>query len=180
MHVAKFHIHGILKYLGIEEPFNPIDILPRFDFPQKNIILIHPGSGSQKKNYSPEFYLELAKFAETHLKKDVKFILGPVELEKGMNSFFPSDKMLSPRNASDLADILAGAFLFIGNDSGVGHLAGFLGIPTIALYRNTDPEIWGVVGRRVKWLDDAGETALLKKIKKFFFTVNNFEFFMSN
>jgi ADP-heptose:LPS heptosyltransferase len=182
IHVAKFHVRGILKYLKIDknEEIDLEHLTPEYLFPPKNVIYIHPGSGSPKKNYSPEFYLEVANFAETHFKRDVKFILGPVEMEKGMNKFFPGDKILSPGNASALADILAGAFLFIGNDSGVGHLAGFLGIPTIAFYRNTDPEIWGIVGRKVKWMDGADEPMLLKKFKNFFLIGNNFEIFVSD
>jgi len=152
IHVAKFHLRGILKYLDVKESFEPVSLTPEFHFPAKNTILIHPGSGGPKKNFSPEFYLEAAKFAGERLKADVKFIIGPVELEKGLGRYFPDTRTLTPENSSTLADVLAGASLFIGNDSGVGHLAGFLGVPSIILYKDTDPEIWGVVGRKVSFL----------------------------
>jgi hypothetical protein len=139
-------------------------LTPEHSFPVKDIIYIHPGSGSSKKNYSPDFYLKVAKFAETHFKKNVKFILGPVEMERGFDKFFPADKTIVPENTSDLADILGEAFLYIGNDSGVGHLAGFLGIQTVVLYKNTAPEIWGVVGRKVKLIEGSDENTLLKKL----------------
>ncbi|MFZ2658249.1 MAG: glycosyltransferase family 9 protein [Victivallales bacterium] len=174
MHVAKFHVREILKYLKIKDSFEPVDLIPEPYFPAKNIILIHPGSGSSKKNYSPEFYLEAAKFAEEHFKTEVKFILGPVEIEKGMGNFFPADKTLTPGNASALADILSGTRLFIGNDSGVGHLAGFLGVPTIILYKNTDPEIWGVVGRETAYLINPLEGTALINLKDFFISGNIF------
>ena len=37
---------------------------------------------------------------------------------------------------------------FIGNDSGITHLAAYLGCPTIAVFGPTDPRVWGPVGRR--------------------------------
>jgi len=36
--------------------------------------------------------------------------------------------------------------LFIGNDSGVTHLAAWLGLPTIALFGPTDPASWAPLG----------------------------------
>ncbi|MFA6291113.1 MAG: glycosyltransferase family 9 protein [Victivallales bacterium] len=164
IHVAKFHIREILKYLKMKGSFNPVDLTPEYLFTPKDIIYIHPGSGSLKKNYSPDFYLELAKFAEMHFKKEVKFILGPVEMEKGAVKFFPAGKTLAPENASALADVLGGAYLYIGNDSGASHLSAFLGMPTVAIYRSSDPEIWGVLGRKVKWLKGSKEYALLKEL----------------
>ncbi len=164
IHVAKFHGREILKYLKMKKSFNPLDFIPQFNFPASNTIYIHPGSGSSKKNYSPEFYLKVAKFAEMHFERDVKFILGPVEMEKGFAKLFPVGKTVVPENTSALADILSGAFLFIGNDSGVGHLSGLLGTPTIVLYKNTDPEIWGVIGRKVKWIEGADENMLWDKL----------------
>ena len=174
IHVAKFHCREILKYYDFKETVNLTNLTTEHPFPSKNTILIHPGSGSPKKNYSPEFYLRVAKFAEIHFKKDVKFILGPVEMEKGMGKLFPADKTLAPENASALAGILGGAFLYIGNDSGASHLSGFLGTPTIVLYRNTDPEIWGVVGRKVKWIEGADENRLLEELKEIFLSMEHF------
>ncbi|HCE44114.1 MAG TPA: hypothetical protein DET40_11245 [Lentisphaeria bacterium] len=203
IHVAKFHLREILNYLKIKESFNPIELIPDNYFPAKNIILVHPGSGSSKKNYSPEFYLEAAKFAEDHFKAgrfrrnrrlrtdgseshpylksdnfaaalEVKFILGPVEIEKGIAKYFPDTRTLTPEHSSALADLLCGTRLFIGNDSGVGHLAGFLGVPAIILYKSTDPEIWGVVGRKTAYLKNPLEGHALKNLKDFFVSGNIF------
>ena len=175
IHVAKYHIRELSKYYDVKETVNPIDLTPEYSFPPTNIILIHPGSGSPKKNYLPGFYLKVAKFAETHFKKDIKFILGPVEMERGFDKFFPADKTVVPEDASALADFLGGAYLYIGNDSGVGHLAGFLGIHTVSLYKYTDPEIWGVVGRKVAWLEETDENKFLEKLTDFFLHGEHFQ-----
>jgi ADP-heptose:LPS heptosyltransferase len=48
-----------------------------------------------------------------------------------------------------LAAILSQCHLFIGNDSGITHLAAALGVPTIALFGPTDPYVWGPRGKKV-------------------------------
>ena len=49
----------------------------------------------------------------------------------------------------ELAGVLASASLYLGNDSGVTHLAAAVGAPTIAVFGPTDPVIWAPVGPRV-------------------------------
>jgi len=48
-----------------------------------------------------------------------------------------------------LAAVLSQCSLFIGNDSGITHLAAALGVPTIALFGPTDPYVWGPRGTKV-------------------------------
>jgi ADP-heptose:LPS heptosyltransferase len=47
-------------------------------------------------------------------------------------------------------NILNGAALFIGQDSGITHLAAMLGIPTIALFKITNAAQWGPLGPCVR------------------------------
>ena len=51
-----------------------------------------------------------------------------------------------------LAALLRRARCYLGNDSGLGHLAGLLGVPTLALFGPTDPARWAPVGPRVRVL----------------------------
>ena len=48
--------------------------------------------------------------------------------------------------------ILARCRAFVGNDSGVSHLAAALGVPTVALFGPTRPEHWAPRGERVRVL----------------------------
>ncbi len=50
----------------------------------------------------------------------------------------------------DLARFLAGARAYIGNDSGITHLAAAVGVPTIALFGPTDPAVWAPRGKAVR------------------------------
>jgi ADP-heptose:LPS heptosyltransferase len=47
------------------------------------------------------------------------------------------------------AALIAQAAVFIGNDSGLTHLAAALARPTVAIFGPTDPEIWGPRGEHV-------------------------------
>ncbi|HSD29004.1 MAG TPA: glycosyltransferase family 9 protein, partial [Vicinamibacteria bacterium] len=51
-----------------------------------------------------------------------------------------------------LGAVLARAGLFLGNDSGVAHLAAACGTRTLALFGPTDPAQWSPVGRAVRTL----------------------------
>jgi ADP-heptose:LPS heptosyltransferase len=51
-----------------------------------------------------------------------------------------------------LADELAAATLVVGNDSGPAHLSAQLGVPTLALFGPTDPDVWSPIGPHVRVL----------------------------
>ncbi len=55
-----------------------------------------------------------------------------------------------------LAGLLALASLYLGNDSGVSHLAAGLGTPTIAVFGPTDPTLWRPRGPAVRTLGGRG------------------------
>src|SRR4029077_16556582 len=49
----------------------------------------------------------------------------------------------------DLALVLARAALYLGNDSGVSHLAGAVGAAGVVLFGPTDPRRWAPLGARL-------------------------------
>ena len=58
-----------------------------------------------------------------------------------------SGAMVPPRLDLDpLAALIAGAAVVIGTDTGLTHLAGALGVPTVGLYCATDPAATGLFG----------------------------------
>ncbi len=65
-----------------------------------------------------------------------------------------------------LAELLAGARLFVGPDTSVTHLAAATGCPAIALFGPTDPRLWGPVpaeGLEPMW-DAAGTVQRRKNV----------------
>jgi ADP-heptose:LPS heptosyltransferase len=54
----------------------------------------------------------------------------------------PRTQLLENRPFEELCETLGAARLFVGNDSGIGHLAANLGIPSAVLFVSTDPVQW--------------------------------------
>jgi heptosyltransferase-3 len=44
---------------------------------------------------------------------------------------------------AEIKMLLAGASLFVGNDSGPAHMAAAFGLPVVVIFGNSDPAIWG-------------------------------------
>lgn len=111
-------------------------------------IIIHPGSGGQRKNWPLANFVRLAQALEAHSRK-VQWLQGPAEEELGLPA---PGQMLPPRPLVDLLQTLQKAALYIGNDSGISHLAGLAGTPTLALFGPTDPQVWRPLGPQVRVL----------------------------
>jgi len=108
-------------------------------------VVIHPGSGSPNKNWPMENFAAIAEELRQPGRK-VTWCPGPAETERG--SFTQgADNVLQCTSLVELARRLASARLYIGNDSGITHLAAVLGVPTIALFGPTNPAVWGPRGQ---------------------------------
>jgi heptosyltransferase-3 len=120
----------------------PLGALPRIDVgpvQRRASIVIHPFSGSTRKNWPLALFEEVAR----HLPLPVEWTAGPEEILPRATRF---------ENLLDLARWLAGAQLYIGNDSGITHLAAAVGVPVIALFVSTSPAIWAPRGDNVRVL----------------------------
>jgi len=130
-----------LKRLGLQGlsysktlPFNEID--PIF----KGKVIIHPSSGSRKKNLPPWLFLRLKE-----LYPDGIFVAGEADswIEEYVNPFYFDNDIIKT------ASMLRGARLFIGADSGLSHLSAYLGVKTVVIYGPTDPLVWRPVGEDI-------------------------------
>jgi hypothetical protein len=165
-HIAYYYCLTINSHLPINIPKDLSDCFP----PRKirgRYFLIHPGSGSPKKNYLPQFYRKLAGELRKLGCQRVGFIFGPVEREKMNVEEFAGEWIEQPEDVVELIDLLSSASFYIGNDSGVSHLSGYLGIPTIVLYKTTDPKVWGAIGRKVVHISDVDEESISSKIREY-------------
>ena len=166
IHLAQYYCSAIQLHFPITIPQDLSDCFP-VRITEGQCALIHPGSGSFKKNYNPLFYRELANLLRRSGHHKVDFIFGPVEEEKTNKEDFTGEWIERPNDVMALADLLSHASLYIGNDSGVSHLAGFVGTQTIALYKTTDPKIWGALGRKVTHISADEEESALRMIQEY-------------
>ncbi len=113
-------------------------------------VVVHPGSGSREKNYPPEFWVDLIRGEYLEVFQERILLLGPAEEEQyqyfsARVSGAGAEVITSPHKQG-LVSLLKGARAYIGHDSGVTHLAAMLGVPTIALFRNSHPFKWAPLG----------------------------------
>jgi hypothetical protein len=111
---------------------------------RQGFAVIHPFSGSAKKNWPLEKFGSLAKGLERVM---------PVSWLRGREDP-PLAGAVQIENLYDVACWLARARLYVGNDSGITHLAAAVGSPVLALFGPTNPAVWGPRGpnvRIVRW-----------------------------
>jgi len=164
-HLAQYYYSIVQSHFSITVPQELSDCFPA-RVTEGHYALIHPGSGSPGKNYSPQFYHILANELRRYGFPETGFIFGPVEDEKMNAEDFAGEWIKRPKDVEALSGLLSCASLYIGNDSGVSHLSGFMGTPTIALYKTTDPKKWGVLGKEVVHISDANKESAMRKIQE--------------
>ncbi|MBI1788500.1 MAG: glycosyltransferase family 9 protein [Acidobacteria bacterium] len=119
---------------------------PRIECPaaREDFAVIHPFASRPAKRWPLERFREVAR----RLPMPVRWCAGPEEeLE---------DAVRIP-DLYDLACWLARARVYIGNDSGIAHLAAAAGTPVVALFGPTDPAVWAPRGPRVRVLAPMGQ-----------------------
>jgi ADP-heptose:LPS heptosyltransferase len=116
----------------------------------KNVLVVGPGSGARAKNWPEHHFCAVADWWRVCMQGAVVVLLGPVEKERGGFSEIGA-RGLIVRNV-DLAQAVAlldVGSLYLGNDSGITHLAAATGIPAVALFGPSDPCQWAPRGHRV-------------------------------
>jgi heptosyltransferase III len=118
----KLGISGAIKNCGLTPP--PGVILRRFP----NRVIMHPTSSRPGKNWPRPKFLRLAKKLRAS-GLDPVFITSPQERKE-----WPEAPLFA--SLSEMAQFVAESGYMIGNDSGIGHLASALGVPTVSLFKN--------------------------------------------
>ena len=116
-------------------------------------IILHPGSGSRKKVWPPDRFLDLVRVLKKRSASRLIVVLGPAEGPEIRKAFEAQDAgapiLVKGLSLIQLASVMEGARLCIGNDSGISHLAAALGVPTVAIFGPTDPKVWSPRGKKV-------------------------------
>lgn len=118
-------------------------------------VVLHVGAGSPKKCWPLENFITLGwRLSQGQPETPVVFALGPAEMERleppllrELKRNFP---VLECPPLSALAGVLAGCRAYVGNDSGVSHLAAVVGAPCLALFGPTNPTHFRPLGPRVR------------------------------
>jgi ADP-heptose:LPS heptosyltransferase len=134
VHTAE-HVASAVFFLGV--PRSEITRAQLFAEPAKSsrpYAVIHPMAATPEKTWPAERFLEVAR----HCKLEPVFIAGPGE----DLSAFAAHRCVQGASLNEVKSLLAGASLFVGNDSGPAHMAAAFGLPVVVLFGSSDPIVW--------------------------------------
>jgi ADP-heptose:LPS heptosyltransferase len=139
---------------------------------KSNAIALHPGSGSELKNW-PEQKWE--KFISILIEDGESLLLVGGEAESNkvrrLAVMFPNANLqvLLNEPLTSVARELAACRLFVGHDSGITHLAAALGLPCIVLWAQSNERVWCPLGEGVHVLKDPNGLANIQPRQVFDF-----------
>lgn len=146
--------------LGVAPPADPHLTLAPTITPQvqanTRFFAIHPGSGGARKCWSIQGYAEIIQVL---WRRNIPVLLltGPADIGRieALRRCLPTPPpgllaMLENAPLLQVAHTLQHCRAYLGNDSGVTHLAALLGIPTTALFIASDPHTWHPLGRSIQ------------------------------
>jgi len=124
-------------------------------------VAMHIGGGSKKKVWSPGCFAQLSEKLIEEDSAEIIVPLGPADEEVAQEYFnlIDSDAVnhITGLPLNQLAALLKKCSLYLGNDSGITHLAAAVGTPVVALFGPTDPRVWGPRGDTVSIVYKAQE-----------------------
>lgn len=138
VHTAE-HLASAMFWLGV----------PRTDIPRARLFaepaaaagppyaVIHALASAPEKMWPAANFLAVARHLRSHGLEPV-FVGGPGE---DLSAFAEFDTRPG-RSLAETKALLAGAALFVGNDSGPAHMAAAFGRPVVVLYGSSDPVVW--------------------------------------
>ena len=100
--------------------------------------VLHPFAATREKAWPAKGFLAVAAHLRDNAGLEPVFLVGPADDPTAVPGF------ASVRNAplAEVKSLLAGAQLFIGNDSGPAHIAAAFGVPVVVLFGPSDPVNW--------------------------------------
>lgn len=118
----------------------------------KRCVFLHPGSGSPAKNWPLEHFVAVSELIRIEFVLQPVFVTGEADadLARHLKGTLKNILLLENPDIVDLAGMLSTASAYIGNDSGVSHLAAALGIPVVAIFGPSDPACWAPRGPFVR------------------------------
>lgn len=126
-------------------------------------LAIHPGSGSETKNWPIDRFLSLAlALLDSNENRKLLLVGGEADEERmaRLGRALPNEQVNWAKNLPlpDLAGRLRNCGVFVGHDSGISHLAAAVGTPCLLLFGPSDPAVWAPQNPKVRTLRSSSLT----------------------
>jgi hypothetical protein len=152
VHIEDYQLRQ-LKAFGIEPQVAGVPT------PGPGSVILYPEKGFTKGKWPPGQFLALRD--ELGRDRIDTIVLRPADTE------FPGESRVI-QELSKVREFFSSGSVFVSNDSGMAHLAGALGLTTITVFTDFDPEVWHPRGRNISLktgIDDVSPTAIARMIK---------------
>ncbi len=113
------------------------------------LAVIHPGSGSPRKNWRG--FTPVMEYWGEHHRDAIVLLSGPAD-NRTVATAEPGIISVGGLPLPQVAGLLRESTLYLGNDSGISHLAGAVGACGAVLFGATDPRIWAPRSDRLQIL----------------------------
>ncbi|MBT3293961.1 MAG: glycosyltransferase family 9 protein [Verrucomicrobia bacterium] len=157
----------LLEPLGIKAPDGDLAVLttqtlrmpptdaPAAPAPARRYAVVHPGATTRYKQWALQNFVDVALRLNGQCGLDIVFAGGrtdgPVAAQAAATLTSQGGsgvRVMHGRPLAEVADLVRGATLFIGADSGLAHLARATGTPTVVLFGPSDRKKWGIEDAR--------------------------------
>jgi len=135
------------------------------------VFAVHPGSGGRAKTWPAERFAGVISHLLQERGARVWLLWGPADRDvcRAVLAHVSAREacrvsVLRERPLTEVAALLESCDLYIGNDSGITHVAAAVGTPTVALFGPTDPCIWGPRGEHATILQGPAEIGPIEAI----------------
>ena len=121
----------------------------------KSYFVMHPFASTPQKQWPAERFVEAARSVE----------LEPVVIGAPGDDFSPFQAFRCVAGPLEQTkQVLSGAKLFLGNDSGPAHMAAAFGVPVVVLYGSSDPVVWAPWRTRAEIFTGLQETSVAQVV----------------
>lgn len=158
VHTAE-HLASAMFYLGV--PLQPIPRAQLWSSAERpsglssRYAAIHPVAATPEKTWPANNFLAVAEHLQREHGLEPVFIAGPGEDLSPFSRFHA----IAGAPLSYTKSIVAGASLFVGNDSGPAHIAAAFGVPVVAIFGPSDPVVWAPWQVESRVLTGSGDIA---------------------
>ncbi len=114
----------------------------------KNLLWVHPGSGGRKKIVPLNLFAEVSGMIRQRTGWELVITLGEADMDikshPQWNLWLEKNHptVIENRSLKELSVMLGDSRMFVGNDSGISHLAAGLGVKSMLFFTDTDPTQW--------------------------------------
>lgn len=121
------------------------------------IVVLHPGASNKRKQWGAAEFAALAIELQQRWSARILLCEGPLDADavERVLALGPGLRARRMRieNLRRLAAVLSRCGLFVGNDTGITHLAAAVGLPIVAIFQSSDPALWAPRGKLVRILE---------------------------